>query len=132
MATVGTGKPGRAAQTAVGRIVSGGALAIGVLGLLRTGGAKETAHLFVFTIHPLAAIAHTLLGLIGIAMVARPSTTRRYLIGAGALLMLWGLGGIVLDDTPSSFPLHDAALVTLHLVVGAVSLAAALDRKSVV
>jgi uncharacterized protein DUF4383 len=126
MVVISTARAERIAQTVVGQIVSCGALGLGVLELLRTGGARHTSDLFIFTIHPLTAVVHTALGIVGVAMVARPSTTRPYLIGAGALLVLWGLLALLLGGEPSAFFVRDAALVALHMVVGAVALVAAL------
>jgi hypothetical protein len=113
-----------------GRLISGTFLILGILGMLRTGGDElgedSAAQLLIFTVHPLTAIVWTILGVVGVVMATDPARARRYLIGAGALLVAWGVLGLALDGEPSQMFVRDAHLIALHLIAGAVSLAAAL------
>ena len=108
------------------RLVAGLLLLLGILGLLRTAGEEGTSSLTVFTVHPLTALAWTILGLVGIAMSTSFERTRRYLVGAGVLLVAWAVLGLVLNGEPSDLFIRDTELIALNGVLGLLALAAAL------
>jgi hypothetical protein len=110
---------------AVGNLVSGTLLALGIVGMLQTK-LETTEDLTIITVHPLTAVVWFALGLIGVALCLEPRRAQRYLVATGALLVLWGLLCLVLDGSPSEFFARDPALVALLLVGGALSLGAAL------
>ncbi len=123
--------PARArAVVGTARIVSGTLFALGILGVLNTGlddlGGDSAEQLFVFLVHPVTALVWLVLGLVGIAMASRPSWAQRYLIGAGALLLLWGLLALIVGDGATQVLTRDAPVVALHLIGGVASLLAAL------
>ncbi len=104
-------------------------LALGILGMLQTK-LETTEDLTVITVHPLTAVVWFALGVVGVAMSIEARRARLYLVGAGALLTLWGLLCLVLDGTPSDLFARDPALVALLLVAGVGSLAVALVPPS--
>jgi hypothetical protein len=106
------------------RIVSGLLLFLGIVGLLRVGTTGEAEDLFGLTVAPLTAVAWLVLGLVGVALSVQAVRARRYLIGAGALLTLWGLVGLL--SGASDVLTDDGAVVALYLVLGVGSLAVAL------
>lgn len=110
------------------RLVSGLLLLLGILGLLRAGGQGDTYALSVFTVHPLTGLVWTALGLVGIAMSTSAERTHRYLVGAGALLVVWALLGLLLDGRPSDVFVRDAELIALNGILGLLALAAALTN----
>lgn len=110
----------------VSRLVAGSLLLLGILGLLRTAGNGGTEALTIFTVHPLTALAWTVLGLVGVAMSTSPDRARRYLIGAGGLLVAWAVLGLLLDGEPSDLFVRDAELIALHGVLGLLALGTAL------
>lgn len=124
--TAGNGAP---PVIVIGNLVCCTLLAMGILGMLQTK-LEETQTLVVFTVHPVTAVAWFVLGVVGVAMCTRPRGARLYLLGAGALLVLWGLLCLVLDGTPSDVFARDAPLVALLLVLGALALAVALVRPA--
>lgn len=113
---------------AVGRVIFGTTLFLGIVGLLRTIGAEGTQVVAVFLVHPLTAIAWTVLGLVGVAMGVTGARARIYLIGAGALLVAWAVLGLALDGSPSEFLTGDRETVALNLVLGILALGASLLR----
>jgi hypothetical protein len=114
---------------AVGALVSCTFLALGILAMLRTGarglGSDHAVPFAIFTVHPLTAIIWTALGVVGVAMSAVPRGAQLYLAWAGALLVVWGLLGLLLDGEPSKVFVRDMSMVTLHLVAGGIALVAA-------
>ena len=120
----------------IGNLVSGTFLALGIVGMLQTE-LEDTQDLTVITVHPLTAVVWFLLGVVGVAMSIEARRARLFLIGAGALLTLWGLLCLALDGAPSDLFARDPPLVALLLVAGVGSLAVAfvpsigrLDRAS--
>ena len=112
-----------------GQLVSCTLLALGILGLLKTR-LETTEDLTVFIVHPLTAVVWFALGFVGVAMSVDARRAQAYLVAAGALLVLWGLLGLVLDGSPSEFFTRDPELVALNLVAGVASLVVALVRPS--
>ena len=112
----------------VSRLVTGALLLLGILGLLRTAYEEGTSSLMALPVHPLTALLWTVLGLVGIAMSASLEWTRRYLVGAGGLLVAWAVLGLVLDGEPSDFFIRDPELIGLNAVLGLLALAAALSE----
>ena len=108
----------------IGNLVSCTFLALGIVGMLQTK-LEDTQDLTVITVHPLTAVIWFLLGVVGVAMSIEARRARLFLIGAGALLTVWGLLCLALDGTPSDLFARDAALVALLLVAGVMSLAVA-------
>jgi hypothetical protein len=107
------------------RIVSGILLFLGIVGLLRVGNTGEARDLAGLTVAPLTAIVWLALGLVGVALSVRAVRARRFLIGGGALLTLWGLVGL-LSGGASDVLTNDAPVVALYLVLGVGALAVAL------
>jgi Domain of unknown function (DUF4383) len=108
------------------RLVSGLLLLLGIVSVLRTVGQGGTWALAVFTIHPLTGVVWTALGVVGIAMSTSVERARRYLVGAGTLLVAWAVLCIVLDGRPSDFFVRDPDLIALNGLCGLLALATAL------
>lgn len=113
------------AVLSTGRAIGSLFLALGILGALRTG-MDETAQLTIFTVSPAIAGVWLVLGLVGTAMTAGVRRCRRYLQVAGALLVLWGVLGAVVDGGPDELFVRDGPLIALHLITGAICLVAAM------
>jgi len=117
-----------------GRLISCALLFLGILGMLRTGsddlGGDSAEQLWIFTVHPLTAIVWTILGVVGVAMAASPLWARRYLAFTGVLLLIWGVLGLALGGSGSQLFVSDVPLVVMHLVGGAICLAAVLARRA--
>lgn len=113
-----------------GRLISCALLFLGILGMLRTGsddfGGDSAEQLWIFTVHPLTAVVWTILGVAGVAMVARPAWAGRYLAFTGVLLLAWGVLGLALDGSASQLFVRDVPLVVMHLAGGVICLAAVL------
>jgi hypothetical protein len=109
----------------VSRLVAGALVLLGILGLLRTAGEDGTPTLTVFSVHPLTGLAWTILGLVGVAMSTSLERTRRYLVGAGVLLVAWAVLCLVLNGEPSNFFIRDTELIALNGVLGLLALTAA-------
>ena len=92
---------------ATGHAVSAVFLALGILGSLRTH-LDHVAQLAMFTVSPGIAVAWLVIGVVGLPEIV-----------AARLLVL-------LDGAGAEFFVRDIPLVTLHLVAGAVSVAACL------
>jgi hypothetical protein len=114
----------------VGRLVNGILLALGIIGMLKTGaddlGSDSSEQLLVFTVHPLTAIAWTVLGLVGVVTCVEPKGAQRFLTCAGILLLAWAALGLALDGSGTEMFLRDGAMLLLHGVLGAISLIVAL------
>jgi hypothetical protein len=114
----------------LGRLVSGTFLALGIMGLLKTGaddlGSDSSEQFLVFTVHPLTAIVWTVLALVGVYMCAEPRGGQRFLTGAGVLLLVWAALALALDGSPTELFLRDGAVVLLHALAGALALVVAL------
>ncbi len=74
-----------------GRFASGLLFSLGLLGVLKSGTDEGTLQLFVFTVAPATVVIWLVLGLVGVAMSVDPGRAQIYLIGTGALLVVWGL-----------------------------------------
>ena len=118
------------AVAATARSLSGVALTLGMLGLLNTGldglTSDSAETLFVFLAHPVTALVWLIIGLVGIASAVDPVRARRFLVAVGGLLVAWALLALALGDDVSQVLTRDRAVVALHLIGGAVSLAVAL------
>ena len=112
----------------VAHTVTGLYLAIGILGALRTH-LDHTATLAVFTASPASSLAWLAIGLVGGGMVTGPGRARRYLLGAGVLLVAWALACLALDGAGADMFLRDAQTVALLLISGLGSLAASLGTR---
>lgn len=102
---------------------------LGLVGMLRVGSASGdagTADLATLQVHPLTALAWLALGLLGIAMSVAASRARRYLIGAGTLLVVWAIAGIATGGSVTTFLTDDPRNVGLMLALGIGALAIAL------
>ena len=108
------------------RFVSGLVLLLGILALLRAKGQGGNPELAVVTVHPLTGLVWTALGLVGVAMSTTVERARRYLTGAGALLVAWAVLCLLLDGRPSDLFVRDGDLIALNGLLGLLSLAAAL------
>ena len=75
---------------------------------------------------PLTGLAWFLMGLAGIAMCASTAGCRRFLTGAGVLLLLWALLAVAVGDDATQLLTRDADVVALHAALAAVALLAAL------
>ncbi|WP_217915043.1 DUF4383 domain-containing protein [Miltoncostaea marina] len=121
--------PRARAVTAIGRLVSGLLVTLGLLGVLKTSlddlGSDSAEEFLVFTVHPLTGLAWLLLGLVGVAMCARTAGCRAYLVGAGVLLALWALLAVAIGDSATQLLTRDGDVVALHLALAALSLLAA-------
>lgn len=122
--------PRARAVTGVGRFVTGVLAFLGILAVLRTGGASlsgETAEsLFVFSVHPLTGYIWLFLALVGVGMCSRPAGAQRFLAVAGPLLVAWALVALAVGDAASRVFDRDGALVALHLLLGAAAIVAAI------
>jgi hypothetical protein len=115
-------------MTTVSRFVSSVLLLLGIVAVLRTVGQGGTWALTVFTVHPLTALVWTVLGLVGVAMSTSIEWTRRYLVGAGWLLVVWAFLCLLLDGRPSDLFVRDGDLIAFNGVLGLLALAAALTN----
>ena len=113
------------AVLATGRSISSLFIALGILAALRTG-MDEPAQLAFFSVSPAIAGVWLALGLLGVAMAVGPRACRVYLLGEGALLIVWAIAGVAVDGTEDGLFIGDAPLTTLHLVTGAICLLVAL------
>lgn len=98
---------------------------LGLIGLLRIGSNGDTRDVAGFLVHPFSAIAWFVLGIVGIAMSVHAARARVFLVGAGALLALWGLLGLVTDGA-NDLLTDDPSVVALLLVLGLGGLGVAL------
>ena len=110
----------------VSRFVAGLLTLLGILAVLRTKGQEGTWALTVFTVHPLTGVVWLVLGVVGVAMSISIDRARRYLTGAGVLLVAWAVLCLLLDGEPSDFFVRDADLIAFNGVVGLLALTAAL------
>jgi hypothetical protein len=112
------------------RLVSGAVVTLGMLGMLETGWGgfadAEGSQLLRFTVNPLTNVLHLALGLVGVAMALAPEGSRRYLIGAGALLTAWGVIGFAVQGSASDPFASNGAMNAAHLASGLIALALAL------
>jgi Domain of unknown function (DUF4383) len=108
------------------RFVSGLLVLLGIVAVLRTKGQGGTWALTVFTVHPLTGVVWLVLGVVGVAMSISIDRARRYLTGAGVLLVAWAVLCLLLDGQPSDFFVRDADLIAFNGVVGLLALTAAL------
>ena len=97
----------------------------GLVGLLRIGSTGQARDVATLHIAPAAAVAWLVIGLVGIAMSVAAVRARFFLIGAGALLTLWGLLGLVTQGA-SDVLTDDPSTAALLLVLGVGALAVAL------
>ena len=91
---------------------------LGLISLLRTGSTGDTKDVAGFTVHPLTAVVWLVIGIVGIAMSVEAVRARLYLIGTGALLVLWALVAILTGGGASDAFTTDWTVLTLHLVLG--------------
>ena len=118
---------GRArARVGAGRFASGLLFSLGLLGVLKTGTDEGVVQLFVFTLEPAAAYVWLALGLVGIAMSVDAGRAQLYLIGTGAVLVVWGLLALALGGDTSGMLIRDASTLILYLVGGGACLFVAL------
>jgi hypothetical protein len=112
------------------RLLSGGYLLLGILGLLMTGWDHFSnvtgVSLFVFTVNPLTNLIHLLAGIVGTLMSVTPPWSRRYLLILGGLGIPFAVAGFLLDGTLSDFFATNTAMNVLHLTTAAVALLLAL------
>ena len=108
------------------RFVSGLLTLLGILAVLQTQGQGGTWALTVFTVHPLTGVVWLVLGLVGVAMSVTVERARRYLTGAGVLLVAWAVLCLLLDGQPSDFFVRDGDLIAFNGIVGLLALSAAL------
>jgi hypothetical protein len=110
---------------AVGNLVSGALLILGILGMLQTH-LEQPVDLTVILVHPVTAVVWFALGVVGVAMCVQARGARLYLTATGALLTAWGLLCLALDGSPSDVFARDTGLVALLLAGGLLSLGVAL------
>lgn len=108
------------------RFVSGLLVLLGIVAVLQTKGQGGTWTLTVFTIHPLTGVVWLVLGLVGVAMSVTLERARRYLTGAGVLLVAWAVLCLLLDGRPSDFFVRDGDLIAFNGILGLLALASAL------
>ena len=120
----------RRAAVGLTRFIGGTLLFLATVGLLRTGigdfGSGSTKDLAGLTVHPLTALVWLALGLVGVAMSVDPARARLFLIGAGGLLVPWGLVALLTGGEVSTFFTDDAPVVALHLALGVAALLVAI------
>jgi hypothetical protein len=97
----------------------------GLVSMLRIGSTGEAKDVATLHVAPAAAVAWLVIGLVGIAMSVAAVRARFFLIGAGALLTLWGFLGVVTGGA-SDVLTNDPSTVALLLVLGIGALAVAL------
>jgi Domain of unknown function (DUF4383) len=107
---------------------------LGVLGLLRTGLANpwrdQGTDLLGMTTHPITAVIHTALGIVGIPIARSTDASRRYLWLVGGLLAAWTAASFVLDGAPNYLFVRDPFLLAVHAIGAATCLiTAALTRR---
>jgi hypothetical protein len=77
-------------------------------------------------VHPLTGVVWLALGLVGVAMSITLERARRYLTGAGVLLVVWAVLCLLLDGQPSDLFVRDADLIAFNGMLGLLALSAAL------
>ncbi len=97
----------------------------GLIGLLRIGSTGEAKDVATLLMAPATALIWFVLGMVGIGMSVRADRARQFLIGAGALLTLWGLAGLITQGA-SDVLTNDPSTVALLLVLGVGALAVSL------
>ncbi|HET6690553.1 MAG TPA: DUF4383 domain-containing protein [Miltoncostaeaceae bacterium] len=107
------------------RIVCGTLTFAGIVGLLRVGSTGEAKDIATVHVAPATALVWFVLGIVGVALSVRPDRARWYLIGAGGLLTLWGLVGLLTQGAGDVLT-NDPSTVALLLVLGVGALAVAL------
>jgi hypothetical protein len=111
-----------------GQIVSGVLTALGLLGLLRaglSGFGDPPREVVLFDLHPVSSLVHLVLGLAGTLMVRSTEGARRFLLGTGALLVVWGVLTAVAGGTPDELLQDDGDLALFYLAGGLISLGVA-------
>jgi uncharacterized protein DUF4383 len=112
------------------RLLAGGYLLLGILGLLMTGWDHFSnvtgVSLLVFTVNPLTNLIHLLAGIVGTLMSVTPPWSRRYLLILGGLGVPFAVAGFLLDGSLSDFFATNTAMNVLHLSTAAVALLLAL------
>lgn len=108
------------------RSISALFLFLGIVGLLGTStgefGSGSTKDLAGLTVHPLSALVWLVIGLVGVPLSVVPVRARLFLIGAGGLLVLWALIGLVTAGDVSTFFTDDPHVVALYLIAGGAAL----------
>lgn len=99
---------------------------LGVLGLLRTGLANpwrdQGTDLLGMTTHPITALIHTVIGLVGVPIAREAGAARRYLWLVGSLLALWTAAGFAFDGAPNDLFVRDPFLLAVHALGAATCL----------
>lgn len=112
---------------------------VGLAGFLVTGFGQFAGvtgkHLLIFEINPLHNVVHLLIGVLGLALAAKPATARTYgwlLFGGYGLVFLYGLFAVNRTDGANFLSLNGSDN-GLHLLTAVVGLAIALlpDRRTV-
>ncbi|HWH15188.1 MAG TPA: DUF4383 domain-containing protein [Miltoncostaeaceae bacterium] len=105
-------------------------LMLGIFGLLRSGLGDITSpdgrHVFVVLSHPITALVHLAIGLVGVYAATRLAWARVFLGVLSGLLVAWAVFGLTLDGEPNDVFTADRWTVAVHLVPGLVSLVMAL------
>gem|GEM_PF-6914592 len=105
-------------------------LMLGILGLLRSGlgevSSPDGRYVFVLLSHPLTALLHLAIGLVGVYAATRLPWSRVFLGGLSGLLVSWAVLGLALNGEPNDVFTSDRWTVALHGLPGLISLAVAL------
>jgi len=97
----------------------------GIMGMLRVGTTGETKDVATLLVAPATAVVWFVVGMVGIAMSVRAVRARLFLIGAGALLTVWGLAGLLTQGAGDVLT-NDPSTVALLLALGVGSLGVSL------
>ena len=99
---------------------------LGLVGLLRggLGGVTDPDGVWVlgFVSHPITAVTHLILGMVGIYAATRPAWSRTFLAGLAGFMVPWAVLGLVLAGEPTDAFTSNSRTVALHLTAGVVSL----------
>jgi Domain of unknown function (DUF4383) len=107
---------------------------LGILGALRTGLSdpfrERGTDLLGLTTHPITALIHLTIGLVGVPAAQTVEASGRFVVGVGVLLAAWSVAGVALDGSPNDLLVRDLPLAAVHAIGAATCLVAAARSRT--